>query len=166
MPAPESAQPSVPQTCGGPSSAGSPIATSDSSLIRTPATRVTVPSSSLQSSSSIRATTYGTAPTNAPTTAFGEMPTGRVARQLVVDLQPLAVPASAIALRTASLHAIDGVVRFEGRMCGVSPTPTMQYFSVNAPIVLLARGKTPRSPEGNVAFSFQAQYRRAGSRKF
>src|SRR5580765_3352591 len=43
-------------------------------------------------------------------------------------------PASAIALRTAS-HAIESVVRFEGRMCGVSPTPTMQYLSVNAPIV-------------------------------
>src|SRR5215469_1515935 len=42
-------------------------------------------------------------------------------------------PASAIALRTAS-QAIESVVRLEGRRCGVSPTPTMQYLSVNAPI--------------------------------
>src|SRR6202040_1466264 len=46
---------------------GRPIATSVSSLVITPATRVTVPSSSLQSSNSMIATTYGTAPTNAPT---------------------------------------------------------------------------------------------------
>src|SRR5262245_8487033 len=53
-------------------------------------------------------------------------------------------PASAIALRTAS-HAIESVVRFEGRMCGVSPTPTMQYLSVNAPIA-----PPPSTPAGDV----------------
>src|SRR5215467_4431884 len=42
-------------------------------------------------------------------------------------------PASTIALRTAS-QAIESVVRLEGRRCGVSPTPTMQYLSVSAPI--------------------------------
>jgi hypothetical protein len=42
-------------------------------------------------------------------------------------------PASAIAFRIAS-HAIDSVVRFDGRICGVSPTPTIQYLSVSAPI--------------------------------
>src|ERR1700730_9749401 len=45
-------------------------------------------------------------------------------------------PASRIALLTAS-HAIESVVRLLGRICGVSPTPTMQYLSVSAPIVLL-----------------------------
>src|SRR5271170_4413232 len=45
-------------------------------------------------------------------------------------------PASAIALVMAS-HAIESVVRLLGRICGVSPTPTMQYLSVRAPIVLL-----------------------------
>src|SRR5271155_2022059 len=45
-------------------------------------------------------------------------------------------PASAIALVIAS-HAIDRVVRLLGRMCGVSPTPTMQYLSDNAPMVFL-----------------------------
>src|SRR5260370_17137356 len=29
---------------------------------------------------------------------------------------------------------IESVVRFDGRICGVSPTPTMQYLSVSAPI--------------------------------
>src|SRR4030095_5915577 len=42
-------------------------------------------------------------------------------------------PASAMAFFTAS-HAIDNVVRFDGRMWGVSPTPTMQYLSVKAPM--------------------------------
>src|SRR5260370_37086205 len=42
-------------------------------------------------------------------------------------------PASAIAFRIAS-HAIDSVVRFDGRICGASPTPTIQYLSVSAPI--------------------------------
>src|SRR5208337_1461300 len=45
-------------------------------------------------------------------------------------------PASAIAFETAS-HAIDSVVRLEGRIWGVSPTPTMQYLSVSAPICFL-----------------------------
>ena len=35
----------------------------------------------------------------------------------------------------AASHAMDKVVRFDGRICGVSPTPTMQYLSVSAPIV-------------------------------
>src|SRR5215831_15738257 len=43
-------------------------------------------------------------------------------------------PASSIAFLIAS-QAIDSVVRFDGRMCGVSPTPTTQYLSINAPIV-------------------------------
>src|SRR6266849_1245612 len=46
-------------------------------------------------------------------------------------------PASAIAFRIAS-HAIESVVRFEGRICGVSPTPTIQYLSVSAPMILLS----------------------------
>src|SRR6266542_10780 len=50
-------------------------------------------------------------------------------------------PASAIALLIAS-HAIDSVVRFEGRMWGVSPTPTMQYLSVRVPIALLGSSWT------------------------
>src|SRR5437588_10459373 len=53
-------------------------------------------------------------------------------------------PASASALLTDS-HAIERVVRLEGRICGVSPTPTMQYLSVNAPIVALPRSE-PYSP--------------------
>jgi hypothetical protein len=41
-----------------------------------------------------------------------------------------------MAFLTAS-QAIDRVVRFEGRICGVSPTPTMQYLSVNVPMPFL-----------------------------
>jgi hypothetical protein len=32
----------------------------------------------------------------------------------------------------------DSVALFEGRMCGVSPAPTMQYLSVRVPLVMLA----------------------------
>src|SRR5579862_207278 len=49
-------------------------------------------------------------------------------------------PASAIALLIAS-HAIESVVRLLGRICGVSPTPTMQYLSVSAPIFFPHAGR-------------------------
>ena len=49
-----------------------------------------------------------------------------------------------MAFLTAS-QAMDSVVRFDGHMCGVSPTPTIQTLSVSAPIfflLFLRRGET------------------------
>src|SRR5689334_7588622 len=72
-------------------------------------------------------------------------------------------PASAIALLTDS-HAIESVVRFDGRICGVSPVPTMQYLSVSAPIASSTfQQKQRRSWKGRTMREIRPQADSAGA---